>query len=113
VQFWLRKLGSYVPVAIHILSHQIAAIVAQKDPIRIHHGYNFKYKVIPQNGSDGMIPNEKLDEALAHMGSWSLAGMRPAEDYNHPDKTAIQAICRALLGSHVVDGQQVHVAILL
>jgi len=113
MQFWLRELRANVPVAIHVLAHQIAAVVAQKDAIRIHHGHNLEDEVIPQNAGNGMIAHQELDQTLAHVRGWSFAGVRPAENHNHPDEAAIQAIRGALFGSHMVDGQQVHIAILL
>lgn len=113
MQLRLRKLRANVPVSVHILAHQVAAIVAQEHSIWVHHRHYFEDKVVSQHSGYGVVAHQELNEALAHVGGRSFAGMCPAQDDNHSDEAAIQAIGGALLLGHMVDGQQVHIAILL
>lgn len=113
MQLRLRKLRADVPVAVHVLAHQVAAIVAQKHSIWVDHRHYLEDKVVSQNCGYGVVAHQELNEALAHVGGRSFAGMCPAQYDNHSDKAAIQAIRGALLLGHMVDGQQVHIAVLL
>lgn len=113
MQLRLRKLRGDMPIAIHILAHQIAAIVTQKHPIRINHWHNFKDKVLTQHLRYGMIAHQELDESLANMRGGCLTGVCSAQDDDDANKATIQTIGRTLIMCHLINGQEIHISILL
>lgn len=113
MQLRLRELRGHMPIAIHVLAHQIAAIVAQKHSVRINHWHNFKDKILTQHLRYGMIAHQELDEALTDMRGGCLARVCSAKDDDDANEASVQTIGRTLIMRHLINSQHIHIPILL
>lgn len=77
---WTGEFGRHVPAAIHILTDEIATIVAQKDAVRIEHRNDFEDEMLSQYCRHRMSTEQKFEKALADVRGGRFASMRPDEN---------------------------------